>query len=74
MIKLVPCASALTHLGMIILLFITVSEVTLSAPIPSLFISLILQRLARVTVVPSKDTGSNTATGDMAKAAQLHSI
>ena len=43
-------------------------------PIPSLSHSLILHRLARLTVVPSNDTGSNTATGVIVEAAQDHSI
>ena len=60
-------------LGMILFALMTERTDPLS-PMPSLSHSLILQREARLTVVPSSSTGSNTATGVMAEAAHDHSI
>ena len=59
--------------GIILFALMTERTVPLS-PIPSLSHSLILQREALLTVVPSSSTGSNTATGVIAEAAQDHSI
>lgn len=61
------------HFGIILFALIISSVVFPSSPIPRRSISLILQREARLTVVPSSATGSNTATGEMVDAAQDHS-
>ena len=58
----VPFASALIHLGIILLAFIILSLVP-GPPIPSLSHSLILHKDALFTVVPSNLTGLKIATG-----------
>ena len=58
--------------GIILLALITLSFVPWP-PIPNRSHSLILQSEARFTLVPSKSTGENTATGEIVLAAQLHS-
>ena len=58
--------------GMILLALITAIFVPLS-PIPNRSHSEILQREARLTVVPSSSTGRNTATGEIVDAAHDHS-
>ena len=60
-------------LGMILFALMTSSSLP-APPIPKRLHSLILQREARFTVVPSISTGSNTATGVIVDAAQDHSI
>ena len=71
-IEKVPFASfTAIHFGMI--LFALMTSNVHSSPIPSRSISLILQREARLTVVPSSCTGSKTATGEIVDAAQDHS-
>ena len=59
--------------GIILLDFIT-SIFVPSPPIPRRSHSDILQRLARLTVVPSKLTGLKTATGEIVETAHDHSI
>ena len=70
----VPTLSiTLITFGIILFAFITAIFVPLS-PIPNLSHSEILQREARLTVVPSKSTGRKTATGEIVEAAHDHSI
>ena len=59
--------------GIILFALMTSSSLPAS-PIPKRLHSLILQRDARLTVVPSISTGVKTATGVMVDAAQDHSI
>ena len=59
------------HFGIILFAFIT--DNVQFFPIPSLSISLRLQREARLTVVPSICTGSKTATGEIVETAHDHS-
>ena len=66
------CSTFITF-GIILLALITEISVPLS-PMPNRWHSLMLQREARFTVVPSNSTGSNTATGDIVDAAHDHSI
>ena len=70
----VPTLSiTLITFGIILFAFITAIFVPLS-PIPNRSHSEILQREARLTVVPSKSTGRKTATGEIVEAAHDHSI
>ena len=71
--KLPTACFTLMTFGMILFALMTSSSLPAS-PIPKRLHSLILQREARFTVVPSISTGSNTATGVIVDAAQDHSI
>ena len=63
----------LTTFGIILLALMTESIVP-RPPMPSRSHSLMLQSEARFTVVPSRLTGLNTATGEIVEAAHDHSM